>query len=127
MEEKDTEGLYAHLRDGAAVLQDKNGSSKGGNTFSFPLRPPFWDALEDCNNILIAGCGGGYDFFSGLPLFLALQKWVSVYTMFLIDHSIIHLNNRVRNRARKFISQTLPSQTASNMSPDASSRSIVLK
>eukprot|EP01087_Luapelamoeba_hula_P010480 TRINITY_DN2777_c2_g1_i1.p1 TRINITY_DN2777_c2_g1~~TRINITY_DN2777_c2_g1_i1.p1 ORF type:complete len:394 (+),score=72.38 TRINITY_DN2777_c2_g1_i1:2-1183(+) len=41
-----------------------------------PLQQPFWDALtpSTCQNILIAGCGGGYDVFSGIPLFFALHK-----------------------------------------------------
>eukprot|EP01124_Arcella_intermedia_P016894 TRINITY_DN23499_c0_g1_i1.p1 TRINITY_DN23499_c0_g1~~TRINITY_DN23499_c0_g1_i1.p1 ORF type:complete len:345 (+),score=62.84 TRINITY_DN23499_c0_g1_i1:59-1093(+) len=42
--------------------------------FSGALHQPFFDKLGDCKNILIAGCGGGYDFFSGIPLYYALQK-----------------------------------------------------
>jgi len=38
------------------------------------LHQPFFDELSDCKRILIAGCGGGYDFFSGLPLFFGLEK-----------------------------------------------------
>jgi len=38
------------------------------------LHQPFFDELSDCRRILIAGCGGGYDFFSGLPLFFGLEK-----------------------------------------------------
>jgi len=32
------------------------------------MRIPFFDALEDAQNVLIAGCGGGFDIYSGLPL-----------------------------------------------------------
>lgn len=39
-----------------------------------PLGQPFWDELADAESVLVAGCGGGYDVFSGLPLFLALHR-----------------------------------------------------
>jgi hypothetical protein len=41
------------------------------------LESPLWSRLAGCERILIAGCGGGYDVFSGLPLFFALHKMVS--------------------------------------------------
>lgn len=28
---------------------------------------------SDCQNILIAGCGGGFDIYSGLPLYFDLK------------------------------------------------------
>jgi hypothetical protein len=37
------------------------------------LHAPFWDELIPAKNILVSGCGGGYDFFSGLPILLALK------------------------------------------------------
>jgi hypothetical protein len=37
------------------------------------LRLPFFSELADAKNILIAGAGGGFDVFSGLPLYFALQ------------------------------------------------------
>lgn len=37
------------------------------------LRPSFYDELESCQNVLIAGCGGGYDIFQGIPLFAHLR------------------------------------------------------
>jgi hypothetical protein len=54
----------------------KSGSREGP---AVPLEAPFWDLLrsDECNRVLIAGCGGGYDLFSGLPLFFALRKMVS--------------------------------------------------
>jgi len=42
--------------------------------YSQVLHQPFFDELSDCKRIMIAGCGGGYDFFSGLPLFFGLEK-----------------------------------------------------
>ena len=35
---------------------------------------PFFDALENSNNILIAGAGGGYDVFCGLPMYFDLKS-----------------------------------------------------
>ena len=36
--------------------------------------PRIFQMLKTCNNILIAGCGGGYDVMSGLPLYFNLKK-----------------------------------------------------
>ena len=38
------------------------------------LNLPILDQLDRCQNILIAGMGGGFDVFCGLPIFFALQK-----------------------------------------------------
>lgn len=35
---------------------------------------PFFSELDGANNILIAGAGGGFDIFCGLPLYFALKK-----------------------------------------------------
>jgi hypothetical protein len=37
------------------------------------LRPPIFDHLESAQNVLIAGAGGGFDVFCGLPLYFALR------------------------------------------------------
>ncbi len=37
------------------------------------LKIPFFTALENSQNILLAGAGGGFDIFSGLPLFWGLR------------------------------------------------------
>jgi len=47
--------------------------SKGLN-YAQVLHAPFWDQLKDCKRIMIAGCGGGYDMMSGIPLFFGLEK-----------------------------------------------------
>lgn len=57
-----------------------------------PMVLPVWQKLEGCKHVLVssqftelcvlflrfmdqlAGCGGGYDIFSGLPLYFALTK-----------------------------------------------------
>lgn len=36
--------------------------------------PPFFQSLAKYDRILIAGTGGGFDIFSGIPLFLALRE-----------------------------------------------------
>ena len=38
------------------------------------LENPLLEALEGVDRILLAGCGGGYDVFSGLPLYFALKQ-----------------------------------------------------
>lgn len=37
------------------------------------LNLPIYDQLADCDNVLIAGMGGGFDIFCGLPLYFALE------------------------------------------------------
>jgi hypothetical protein len=37
------------------------------------LNLPFYDELEKSHNILISGAGGGFDIFSGLPLYFGLK------------------------------------------------------
>jgi hypothetical protein len=38
------------------------------------LRQPFFSELDSAQNILIAGAGGGYDIFCGLPLYFGLKN-----------------------------------------------------
>lgn len=35
---------------------------------------PFFEELNDSQNILLAGAGGGFDIFSGIPLYFSLKK-----------------------------------------------------
>ncbi|KAH3756548.1 cell surface glycoprotein [Pelomyxa schiedti] len=49
------------------------------------MHQPVWDTLSMATNVLIAGCGGGYDFFAGIPIYFALKKagvnvWLSNLT-----------------------------------------------
>lgn len=37
------------------------------------LNLPILDALADSKNILVAGCGGGFDVFCGLPIYFTLR------------------------------------------------------
>ncbi len=36
------------------------------------LRLPFFDSLRDAQTVLLAGMGGGYDIYSGVPLYCGL-------------------------------------------------------
>jgi hypothetical protein len=38
------------------------------------LKLPFFQRLESSQRILLAGAGGGFDIFCGLPLYFALRK-----------------------------------------------------
>eukprot|EP01125_Pyxidicula_operculata_P015644 TRINITY_DN5334_c0_g1_i1.p1 TRINITY_DN5334_c0_g1~~TRINITY_DN5334_c0_g1_i1.p1 ORF type:complete len:342 (-),score=51.97 TRINITY_DN5334_c0_g1_i1:34-1059(-) len=42
--------------------------------YSHVLLQPVFQELADCKRILFAGCGGGYDFFGGIPLYYAFKK-----------------------------------------------------
>ncbi|WP_240480148.1 DUF1152 domain-containing protein [Enhygromyxa salina] len=35
---------------------------------------PFFERLRDCKRVLLAGAGGGFDIFCGLPLYFALRR-----------------------------------------------------
>ena len=49
-------------------------TTKETKSLAGAMHQPLWDYLEGSKNVLIAGCGGGYDFFSGLPIYQALKK-----------------------------------------------------
>lgn len=38
------------------------------------LNLPIFDQLAKCENLLIAGMGGGFDLFCGLPIYFELQR-----------------------------------------------------
>jgi hypothetical protein len=49
------------------------GAVIGSGTFSLAT-PPLFAALAPARNVLIAGAGGGFDVYAGLPLALALWR-----------------------------------------------------
>jgi hypothetical protein len=49
------------------------GTLMGLQAFGGLLRIPFFDAIAPAKRVLIAGAGGGFDVFSGLPLYFALR------------------------------------------------------
>ncbi|MBC8139571.1 MAG: hypothetical protein H8F28_27135, partial [Fibrella sp.] len=52
-------------------------------------RLPFFDALANAETILLAGAGGGYDIFAGLPLYFALRN--AGKTVHLANLSFTHI------------------------------------
>ena len=40
---------------------------------------PMFDKIKKSKNILISGCGGGFDIFTGIPLYFALKNNYNVY------------------------------------------------
>jgi hypothetical protein len=38
------------------------------------IKLPFWSTLEAANSVLVAGMGGGFDVYSGIPLYFALRS-----------------------------------------------------
>ncbi len=54
------------------------------------LRLPILDVLERSERILIAGAGGGYDIFSGLPLYFALRQ--AGKQVFLANYSFSYIH-----------------------------------
>jgi hypothetical protein len=53
------------------------------------LKLPFFSELEQAERVLLAGAGGGYDIFSGLPLYFALLE--AGKQVFLANLSFSHL------------------------------------
>ena len=57
--------------------------------------PRIFQILKSCNNILLAGCGGGYDILSGLPLYFNLKKQgKAVHLANLSFTPLHHLGNK---------------------------------
>lgn len=48
-----------------ALSMGCNGKSNNCASFSLSV-PPLLQLLADCNHVLLSGCGGGYDFVSGM-------------------------------------------------------------
>ena len=62
------------------TLTEKNTSDSVEDEWSI-TSPRIFDILSPVNNILIAGCGGGYDILSGLPLYFALSSQGKTVTL----------------------------------------------
>lgn len=60
------------------------------------LRLPFFGELENARRILVAGAGGGFDLFCGLPLYFALRN--SGKEVFLGNHSFALLGSGTGRR-----------------------------
>jgi hypothetical protein len=53
------------------------------------LNLPIWERVESCKNLLIAGMGGGFDIFCGLPIYFELrERGMNVH---LANYSFSHI------------------------------------
>lgn len=60
------------------------------------FRLPFFDALAPAKRVLLAGAGGGFDIFCGLPLYYTLRE--AGKEVFLANLSFTHLEDCTGNR-----------------------------
>jgi len=57
------------------------------------LRLPFFDAIADAKSILLAGAGGGFDVFSGLPLYFGLRAAGKTVHMANLSFTTLYATN----------------------------------
>ncbi|WP_238013114.1 DUF1152 domain-containing protein [Dactylosporangium sp. AC04546] len=74
---------------------------------------PFFDALRDARRVLVAGAGGGFDVYAGLPLAFALMD--AGRTVHLASLSIVHLHGLDRD---VWIEPGIAAVTAATGGPD---------
>ncbi len=65
------------------------------STWSISI-PRIFSMLEPATTVLIAGCGGGYDFLSGIPLYFALKE--KGKNVILANLSFTSLNSKVKDK-----------------------------
>ena len=76
------------------------------------LTLPFFRELEKTNNILLAGAGGGFDIFCGLPLYFALKN--AGKQVHLANMSFSDLENSTGNKHHKALVE-ITSETEGNL------------
>jgi hypothetical protein len=54
------------------------------------LQLPFFEAVADAETILLAGAGGGFDIFSGLPLYFGLKSMGKTVHLANLSFSLLH-------------------------------------
>jgi hypothetical protein len=72
------------------------------------MRIPFFDELDKARTILIAGAGGGFDVFCGLPLYFWLRLRNSDKTVHLANLSFTDLASCDGERPAPFVVRVLP-------------------
>lgn len=84
-----------------------------------PLDIEFWSRISGFDRILISGCGGGYDFLQGIPLFFALKGMGK--SVFLGNMSFTELGNangfvvtKEKNPAQSLVCMKITAQTNLN-------------
>ncbi len=60
------------------------------------LQLPFFDAIADAKTILLAGAGGGFDIFSGLPLYFGLRGMGKAVHLANLSFSRLYASNGKR-------------------------------
>lgn len=60
------------------------------------LQLPFFEAIADAETILIAGAGGGFDIFSGLPLYFGLRRMGKTVHLANLSFSRLYASNGKR-------------------------------
>ena len=60
-------------------------------------RLPLFDALDNAQTILLAGAGGGFDIFTGLPLYFALRNLGKTVHLANLSFSTIYASNGKRH------------------------------
>src|SRR5690349_7668005 len=70
------------------------------------LTPPFFGEIEKAQSILIAGAGGGFDIFCGLPLHFGLRNLGKQVHLANLSFSPLHMSNG------RWLSPTLMEVTA---------------
>ena len=61
---------------------------------------PLIDALTDCSSVLLAGAGGGFDIYSGLPLYFALRAAGKEVHLANMSFASLPLDKELRVSAR---------------------------
>src|SRR5262249_20028970 len=114
--------LLAHVsrqeaRSGGGTPRER--SQRGGSRLieqdfkmSQPLNLPVLEQLTSCRNLLIAGMGGGFDIFCGLPIYFELQR--RGQRVYLANFSF---SNVVRHKTGVRLTETLVGVTAEHKGP----------
>src|SRR5215813_6855199 len=76
------------------------------------LNLPIIEQLSSCRNLLIAGMGGGFDIFCGLPIYFELQR--RGQQAYLANFSF---SNVVRHKTGVRLTETLVGVTAEHKGP----------
>lgn len=75
------------------------------------LRLPFFKEIEAAQSILIAGAGGGFDIFTGLPLYFGLRQMGK--RVYLANLSFANLGDSTATRLSRALVEVTPATTGS--------------
>jgi len=83
-----------------------------------PLRLPFFDALDPARHVLVAGAGGGFDVFSGLPLYFALAETGKTVSLANLTFSNLPPDSAGRQLAPALVEVTADSEGSQTYFPE---------